>query len=90
VPIRFVQVGSMSAPNITLPSAALRSSAITLMGSGISSVPLKDLLAAMKGVMEAVMPGKLKIDTTVVPLADVQKSWNGNFGGSRVVFVVGK
>lgn len=33
VPIRFVQIGSMSAPDISLPSAALRSSALTLMGS---------------------------------------------------------
>ncbi len=39
VPIRFVQVGAVSGPNIALPSAALRSSAITLMGSGIGSIP---------------------------------------------------
>jgi NADPH:quinone reductase-like Zn-dependent oxidoreductase len=34
VPIRFVHIGSVSAPDITLPSAALRSSAITLLGVG--------------------------------------------------------
>jgi len=39
-PIRFVQVGSASGSDISLPSAALRSSAIELMGSGIGSVPL--------------------------------------------------
>ncbi len=44
VPIRFVHIGSVSAPNITLPSAALRSSAITLMGSGIGSIPLDNLV----------------------------------------------
>jgi NADPH:quinone reductase-like Zn-dependent oxidoreductase len=38
VPIRFVQIGSMSAPNITLPSAVIRATAITVMGSGIGSV----------------------------------------------------
>jgi NADPH:quinone reductase-like Zn-dependent oxidoreductase len=88
VPIRFVQIGSMSAPNITLPSAALRSSAITLMGSGISSVPLKGLIAATLDAMQAVVPGQFQIETTAVPLADVGKTWNENFGKSRVVFVV--
>jgi NADPH:quinone reductase-like Zn-dependent oxidoreductase len=89
VPIRFVQIGSMSAPNITLPSAALRSSAITLMGSGIASVPLKDLIAATRDAVQAVVPGKLRIETTAVPLADVQKTWNGDSGKSRLVYTVG-
>jgi len=38
--------------------------------------------------MQAVVPGKLQIETTVVPLADVEKTWNENTGKSRVVFVV--
>jgi NADPH:quinone reductase-like Zn-dependent oxidoreductase len=89
VPIRFVQIGSMSAPNITLPGAALRSSAFTLMGSGISSVSLKDLIAAIQQVMQAVVPGKLQIETTAVPLTDVEKTWNANFGKSRLVYTLG-
>ena len=44
VPIRFVHVGSVSAPDITLRSAALRSSAIELMGSGIGSIPVDRLV----------------------------------------------
>jgi hypothetical protein len=58
------------------------------MGSGIGSIPLKELIAATNDVMQAVVPGNLKVKTTALPLADVEKSWNGNFGGSRVVFVV--
>ena len=42
-PIRFVQVGSVSGADIALPSAALRSSAIVLMGSGIGSIPARSL-----------------------------------------------
>jgi NADPH:quinone reductase-like Zn-dependent oxidoreductase len=38
VPIRFVQIGSITGPNITLPSAALRSSAIELRFI-VSSMP---------------------------------------------------
>ena len=41
VPIRFVQIGSLSGTDITLPSAVLRSSAIELMGSGIVQRPAR-------------------------------------------------
>jgi NADPH:quinone reductase-like Zn-dependent oxidoreductase len=88
VPIRFVQIGALSGGNITLPSAALRSSALTLMGSGIGSIPFQDLVGAISGVLHAVAPGKLKIETEVVPLAEVENTWNKDSGTSRVVFVV--
>jgi NADPH:quinone reductase-like Zn-dependent oxidoreductase len=90
VPIRFVQIGAASGGNITLPSAALRSSALVLMGSGIGSVPLEGLLGAIAGVMQAVVPAKLKIKTETVPLAKVEETWNKDSGHSRVVFVMGQ
>ena len=88
VPIRFVQIGALSGGNIALSSAALRSSALVLMGSGIGSIPLKGLVSAISGVRQAVVPGKLKIETKVVPLTDVEDTWNKGSGTSRVVFVV--
>jgi NADPH:quinone reductase-like Zn-dependent oxidoreductase len=88
VPIRFVQIGALSGGTITLPSAALRSSALVLMGSGIGSIPFEGLAAAIRGVLQAVVPGKLKIETKVVPLTDVEDTWNKDTGSSRVVFVM--
>jgi NADPH:quinone reductase-like Zn-dependent oxidoreductase len=87
VPIRFVQIGAVSGGNITLPSAALRSSAIVLMGSGIGSIPFEGLVGAIRGVMQAVVPGKLQIKTESVPLADIEQTWNKDAGKSRFVFV---
>jgi NADPH:quinone reductase-like Zn-dependent oxidoreductase len=88
VPIRFVQIGAVSGGDITLPGAALRSSALVLMGSGIGSIPLKGLVGAISGVLQAVVPGKLKIETKDVPLAEVEDTWNKDSGSSRVVFVM--
>ena len=88
VQVRHVNIGSMSGGEISLPAAALRSSDLMLMGSGIGSVPLAGLLAAISGVMQAVVPGKLKIETETVPLAKVEEYWNKDNGRSRVVFVV--
>lgn len=86
-PVRFVQVGSSSGGEITLPGAALRSSAIVLMGSGIKSVPLADLLAAVGHVFAVAVSANLKIATRVLPLADVQTAWGGDGGKERIVFV---
>jgi NADPH:quinone reductase-like Zn-dependent oxidoreductase len=90
VPIRFVQIGAVTGGNITLPSAALRSSALVLMGSGIGSISLEGLVGAISGVLQAVVPGKLKIETKVVPLNDVADAWNRDSGPSRVVFAIRK
>ena len=86
-PIRFVQVGTASELDITLPGALLRSSSITLLGSGIGSVPLERLLAAVAGVLELAGSGGLDVAAVAVPLADVATAWSR--GGGRTVFTTG-
>ena len=88
VPIRFIQIGSMSGLHITLPGAVLRSSAIELMGSGIGSVSLEPLISAISEVFQAARPGKFKIPTQAVPLAQVEQAWTLD-SGSRTVFTMG-
>jgi NADPH:quinone reductase-like Zn-dependent oxidoreductase len=89
-PVRFVHVGGSSQEeNIDLPGAALRSSAIMLMGSGVKSVPMSALLKAIRSVFEAVQPAGLKIATKVVPLSEVEAVWEKAAGKPRVVFTIG-
>jgi NADPH:quinone reductase-like Zn-dependent oxidoreductase len=85
VPIRFIQIGALSAPSITLPSPALRSSAIELLGSGIGSIAVDRLIASISEVLRATVPAGLKIDTRVVPLADVEQLWPTAGGQPRIV-----
>jgi NADPH:quinone reductase-like Zn-dependent oxidoreductase len=88
-PVRFVHVGGASREeNIELPGAALRSSAIMLMGSGVKSVRLPVLLQAIRNVFEAVRPAGLKIATRVVPLPEVEETWDKAAGKPRVVFSI--
>jgi NADPH:quinone reductase-like Zn-dependent oxidoreductase len=86
VPIRFVQIGTASGADITLPGALLRSSAIDLMGSGIGSVPLARLAAAIAGVFEAAVPAGLALPVETTPLADVAAGWASD--GQRLVFTI--
>jgi NADPH:quinone reductase-like Zn-dependent oxidoreductase len=88
VPIRFVQLGSMSATNITLPSAALRSSAITLMGSGLGSIPLDHLVKSIGELMQATVPGRFEIATKTFPLSQVELAWAATDSTPRIVFQI--
>jgi len=88
VPIRFVHIGAVSAPNITLPSAALRSSAITLMGSGIGSIPMDRLLKSIGDLMQATVPCGFEIATVTFPLSEVEHVWAAANGTPRTVFQI--
>lgn len=88
VPIRYVQIGSIGGPDISLPSAVLRASAIGLMGSGIGSIPLPRFMEVTADLMKAAVPAGLKIATRPVPLSEVERTWSLDDSKQRTVFVV--
>ena len=87
-PVRFVQIGSISAATINLPSAVLRSSSIEMLGSGIGSVPLQKMLGAIRHVLDAAVPGGFAIATTAVPLSEVTRYWTAADDRTRIVFTL--
>ena len=86
-PVRFVQVGEASREPVELPAAALRSSAIQIMGSGLKSVPLRKLLEGIRQTFDLAAHGKLYLPTQVVALSTVTESWEAP-GMPRLVFAV--
>ncbi len=88
-PIRFVQIGSISGGDITLPSAVLRSSAIELMGSGNGSVPMEKLIACIGDLLQAALPVGLKIAVTPATLSEVEQAWPKDDSQRRTVFLIG-
>jgi NADPH:quinone reductase-like Zn-dependent oxidoreductase len=89
VPIRYVQIGSISGADITLPSAVLRSSAIELTGSGIGSIPLERLARAVGDLLRATPMAGFKIATQAVPLSDVAQAWLADDNACRTVLTMG-
>jgi NADPH:quinone reductase-like Zn-dependent oxidoreductase len=85
VPVRFVQIGAASGGEIALPAAALRSSAIEIMGSGLGSVSVHRFIAAIEGVLRVAAKAKFSLDYRAVPLSDVATAWADE--GQRIVFV---
>jgi NADPH:quinone reductase-like Zn-dependent oxidoreductase len=86
-PVRFVQVGEASREPVELPGAALRSSAIQIMGSGLKSVPLSKLLEGVRQTFDLAAHSKLYLPTQAVPLSSVTENWEAP-GKPRVVFTV--
>jgi len=84
---RLVQVGESAGPNISLPAAVLRSTALTILGT--AGIPSRDVLvAAMQQVMDWGSKGALQIETESVPLFDIEQAWQRPESGSRRLVVI--
>jgi hypothetical protein len=85
---RFVQIGSLSGADNTLPSAALRSSGLELLGSGHGSLSTQGMLNAIQAVASVIVTRKLLVEAKAVPLSWVEATWNEDAEGSRVVYTI--
>jgi NADPH:quinone reductase-like Zn-dependent oxidoreductase len=88
VPMRFAHIGAISGSEISLPGAVLRSSSIQLMGSGLGSVSMDRLLAAVRELLAATIPAGLRIATRVHSLSDIRQNWANISSTSRIVFSI--
>ena len=86
-PVRFIQVGEASREPVELPAAALRSSAIQIMGSGLKSVPLPKLLEGICQTFDLAANGKLYLPTKAVQLSTVAENWDAP-GKPRLVLTL--
>jgi len=87
-PLTWVEIGSMSGLQITLPSAWLRAVRVQLVGSGQGSVSARDIVAELPSLAAEISAGSYAIDATAVPLSQVETAWNAPAGrGQQIVFV---
>jgi hypothetical protein len=87
-PVRYVQVGSLAGADIALNGAVLRAAPLQLMGSGIGSLSMPQLLAATGEMLQAAVPGHFTIATTPLPLRDVAAAWPRDNSQKRTVFTL--
>ncbi|HEY4303486.1 MAG TPA: zinc-binding alcohol dehydrogenase family protein [Gemmatimonadaceae bacterium] len=73
--VRFVQIGNLSGPTISLHGGVLRSSGLELIGSGLGSVSHPGLVSAVGEMLHAVRPAGLQVDAEPAPLSDVESAW---------------
>ena len=87
-PIRFVQIGTASGPNITLPGTVLRSSDVQMMGSGIGSVALENILGIISKLIHAAPVAGFKVGTMPLPLHRIGEVWSAENITPRIVFTM--
>ncbi|WP_395517465.1 quinone oxidoreductase family protein [Pseudorhizobium flavum] len=88
VPMRFVQIGSISAADITLPAAVMRANAIELMGSGGGSVSLPRLVAVIEDVLRAAAAEGWQIAFKPMPFSTFNEAWQQDNSACRTVFTM--
>lgn len=75
-PLDWVEIGSVAGPDITLPSAALRSAHLRLIGSGQGSIGPREYLAELPSLVDAIGEGRISVHTRTARLADVESVWS--------------
>ncbi|MFF4986186.1 zinc-binding alcohol dehydrogenase family protein [Streptosporangium saharense] len=85
-PLTWIQIGSVAGQTAPIPSAALRSARLQIVGSGIGSVPARDFLSELPELASAVAAGAIDVRARAVPLAQVEQMWAAETD-DRVVFV---
>lgn len=77
---RFVSVGAVTGDLIQLSAANLRSIDLQLSGSGLGSWTKNQVALLFSEILpemfQLAADGKLKVETTAVPLADIEKLWD--------------
>jgi NADPH:quinone reductase-like Zn-dependent oxidoreductase len=87
-PLAWVEIGSVAGPDACIPSAALRSARLQIVGSGIGSVPGRDFVKELPKLAAVVAGGAFDIRARAVPLAQVEQVWTESLDSQdRIVLV---
>ena len=86
--IRYVIAGSSAGSSTSVPTSVLGSTSLVLMGYGIGSVKVPDIVRFAREALQVAGSMDLQIDLTAVPLAHVEEAWVADHNRSRVVFTL--
>jgi len=73
--LTWIEIGSVAGLEAPIPSAALRSARLEIVGSGIGSVPGRDFAKEIPRLAAAVGKHALDVRARPVPLARVEQAW---------------
>jgi NADPH:quinone reductase-like Zn-dependent oxidoreductase len=74
-PLTWVEVGSVGGQTSPIPAAMLRGARLHLVGSGIGSVPGREIVKELPALVKELVRGTFKIDAKAMPLREVGRAW---------------
>ena len=83
---RYIQIGSIAGPTITLPAETLRSSGLEMYGSGFGAVSLDDILKSARELLQEAAARPFTFTPVAAPLRDVETLWSSPKHAGRIVF----
>jgi len=86
-PVRFVQIGTISAPEISLAPEGLRSSGLEILGSGLGSVPPLELVHGIGDFLAAMAKAHFRVEYELLPLSGIESTWPSD-AEHRIVYAV--
>ncbi|MFP5390947.1 MAG: zinc-binding dehydrogenase [Gammaproteobacteria bacterium] len=86
-PLTWIHVGSMAGDAATLPGAFLRAANLTVMGSGMGSVPDRAILAELPALAREIAHGTFQIGAQAVPLGEVARAWSAAAGAHERIVI---
>ncbi|GGM60263.1 quinone oxidoreductase family protein [Microbacterium saperdae] len=83
----WITIGSSAGQDAAIPSAALRSSGLTIVGSGQGSVGRSAFVAELPEIVKVISDGTIVSAPTAVPASQVEAAWTsaGGPGAGRLV-----
>jgi len=86
--LTWIQIGSVAGPDAPIPSAALRSARLQIVGSGIGSVSGRDFVKEIPEIAAAIAEGAFDVRARPMPLAEAEQAWaDAGRGSDRIVLV---
>lgn len=73
--VRFVQIGTLAGPNVTLPATVLRSSGLELLGSGLGASSNEELVQSIGEFLSVYRAAGFRVEAEAAPLRDVASAW---------------
>jgi len=86
--MNWIQIGSVAGPTIELPSVALRSANLRVLGNGQGAVSGQAYLAQLPSLVAEINSGAIAVAANPLPLADVEAAWTRTGApGQRTVLI---
>lgn len=83
--IQFVQIGSIGGASIPFPASALRSSGLRLMGSGLGSLSIAQMLHSVHQVLVHAPAAGFEVNIHAISAAEVAQAWHTTSSDTRTV-----
>jgi NADPH:quinone reductase-like Zn-dependent oxidoreductase len=84
--LTWIEIGSVAGVVAPIPSAALRSTRLQIVGSGQGSVSAREIAAEIPALAEEITKGTFSVEAEATPLAQVEQAWADTKTRKRIVF----